>query len=144
MQQLSEALEPQPTPDHPHPPILESFVRPGALDQAATPRFVAAVEALGTIPVAATDLSPAPGWARGTLARIVTLAARPEYERWKLSPREFEILRLLLDGCSSDDIGTRLSITAKTVQNCHYQIKAKLGVRNDIELTRVALKLGLI
>lgn len=62
----------------------------------------------------------------------------------ELSPREFEILRLLLDGCSSDDIGTRLSITAKTVQNCHYQIKAKLGVRSDIELTRVALKLGLI
>lgn len=62
----------------------------------------------------------------------------------ELSPREFEILRLLLDGCSPEDIGTRLSITAKTVQNCHYQIKAKLGVRSDIELTRVALKLGLI
>jgi DNA-binding NarL/FixJ family response regulator len=62
----------------------------------------------------------------------------------ELSPREFEILRLLLDGCSSEDIGNRLSITAKTVQNCHYQIKAKLGVRTDIELTRAALKLGLI
>lgn len=61
----------------------------------------------------------------------------------ELSPREFEILRLLLDGCSSEEIGIRLSITAKTVQNCHYQIKAKLGVRSDIELTRVALKLGL-
>lgn len=62
----------------------------------------------------------------------------------ELSPREFEILRLLLDGCSAEDIGTRLFITAKTVQNCHYQIKAKLGVRSDIELTRAAIKLGLI
>lgn len=62
----------------------------------------------------------------------------------ELSPREFEIMRLLLDGISSEDIGTRLSITAKTVQNCHYQIKVKLGVRSDIELTRLALKLGLI
>lgn len=62
----------------------------------------------------------------------------------ELSPREFEVLRLLLDGCSPEDIGTRLSITPKTVQNCHYQIKTKLGVRSDIELTRVALKLGLI
>lgn len=61
-----------------------------------------------------------------------------------LSPREFEILRLLLDGCSAEDIGSRLSITGKTVQNAHYQIKSKLGVRTDIELTRVALKLGLI
>lgn len=61
-----------------------------------------------------------------------------------LSPREFEILRLLLDGCSAEDIGSRLSIAAKTVQNCHYQIKLKLGVRSDIELTRAAIKLGLI
>ncbi|MBH2009163.1 MAG: response regulator transcription factor [Xanthomonadaceae bacterium] len=62
----------------------------------------------------------------------------------ELSPREFEILRLLLDGCSAEDIGTRLSIAVKTVQNCHYQIKAKLGVRSDIELTRAAIRLGLI
>lgn len=62
----------------------------------------------------------------------------------ELSPREFEILRLLLDGCSAEDIGTRLSITPKTVQNYHYQIKNKLGVRSDIELTRAALRLGLI
>jgi len=62
----------------------------------------------------------------------------------ELSPREFEILRLLLNGCSAEEIGTRLSITAKTVQNCHYQIKTKLGVRSDIELTRTALRLGLI
>lgn len=61
-----------------------------------------------------------------------------------LSPREFEILRLLLEGCSASEIGERLSITAKTVQNCHYQIKTKLGVRTDIELTRAAARLGLI
>ncbi|SFV11138.1 response regulator [Pseudoduganella namucuonensis] len=62
----------------------------------------------------------------------------------ELSPREFEILRLLLDGHSSEDIGTRLSIAAKTVRNCHYQIKVKLGARSDIELTRTAIRLGLI
>lgn len=61
-----------------------------------------------------------------------------------LTPREFEILRLLLDGCDAATIGAKLSISTKTVQNCHYQIKAKLGVRSDIELTRTALKLGLI
>jgi two-component system, NarL family, invasion response regulator UvrY len=62
----------------------------------------------------------------------------------ELSPREFEILRLLLEGRSPEDIGTRLSIAAKTVQNCRYQIKVKLGVRTDIELTRIALEMGLI
>lgn len=62
----------------------------------------------------------------------------------ELAPREFEILRLLLDGLGPEEIGSRLSISAKTVQNCHYQIKSKLGVRSDIELTRLALRLGLI
>lgn len=62
----------------------------------------------------------------------------------ELSPREFEILRLLLDGQNAEQIGEILNISPKTVQNGHYQIKAKLGVRTDIELTRLALKLGLI
>jgi DNA-binding NarL/FixJ family response regulator len=61
----------------------------------------------------------------------------------ELSPREFEILRLLVGGRSVDEIGTTLHISPKTVQNCHYQIKAKLGVRSDIELTRLAIRLGL-
>ena len=74
----------------------------------------------------------------------LALINRPSDPLADLSPREFEILRLLLDGCGTEEIGSRLSISAKTVQNAHYQIKSKLGVRTDIELTRVALKLGLI
>lgn len=72
------------------------------------------------------------------------LLERPDEPLAQLSPREFEILRLLLDGASAEEIGTRLSISAKTVQNCHYQIKVKLGVRSDIELTRMSHRLGLI
>lgn len=74
----------------------------------------------------------------------LALIDRPREPLAELAPREFEILRLLLDGCSADEIGVRLSISAKTVQNCHYQIKSKLGVRSDIELTRLALRMGLI
>jgi DNA-binding NarL/FixJ family response regulator len=74
----------------------------------------------------------------------LALVDRPREPLAELAPREFEILRLLLDGCSAEEIGERLSISSKTVQNCHYQIKSKLGVRSDIELTRLALRLGLI
>jgi hypothetical protein len=35
------------------------------------------------------------------------------------------------------------SLSVKTVQNLHYQIKSKLGVDSDIELTRLALSWGL-
>ncbi len=32
----------------------------------------------------------------------------------------------------------------KTVYNCHYLIKRKLGVAGDIELTRLAIRLNVI
>lgn len=61
-----------------------------------------------------------------------------------LTLREFEILRLLLAGKDADAIAATLHISPKTAQNGHYQIKAKLGVRNDIELVRQAMKWGLV
>lgn len=61
-----------------------------------------------------------------------------------LTPREFEILRLVLDGRSAEEIGEALHISPKTAQNIHYQVKAKLGVKSDIELMRLALRLKLL
>lgn len=62
----------------------------------------------------------------------------------ELSPREFEVMRLLLGGQAVEEIADILNISPKTVQNTHYQIKAKLGVRSDFELARLAMKLKLI
>lgn len=61
-----------------------------------------------------------------------------------LTVREFEILRLLVEGRSTEDIAQTLNISAKTVCNCHYLIKRKLGVAGDIELTRLAIRLKVI
>jgi two-component system, NarL family, invasion response regulator UvrY len=58
--------------------------------------------------------------------------------------REFEILRLLLEGLSATDIAGMLHISPKTVSNSHYVVKQKLGVSNDIELTRLAIKLNIL
>jgi len=74
----------------------------------------------------------------------LTLLKGEVHPAQELSPREFEILRLLLAGQGAEDIGTALHISPKTVQNCHYQIKAKLGVKTDIELARLAMKFRLI
>ncbi|MCB1888396.1 MAG: response regulator transcription factor [Rhodocyclaceae bacterium] len=59
-----------------------------------------------------------------------------------LTPREFEILRMLVAGHSHAAIAGALFLSPKTVQNCHYQIKAKLGARNDIDLARIAAPLA--
>ncbi len=61
-----------------------------------------------------------------------------------LTVREFEILRLLVEARTTEDIAQTLSISPKTVGNCHYLIKRKLGVTSDIELTRLAIKLNVI
>ncbi|MGZ4960797.1 MAG: response regulator transcription factor [Methylomonas sp.] len=61
-----------------------------------------------------------------------------------LTAREFEILRLLVDGRTSDEIARILNISPKTACNCHYLIKRKLGVTSDIELTRLAIKLNVV
>ena len=61
-----------------------------------------------------------------------------------LSVREFEILRLLVEGRTTEDIAQTLNISPKTVCNCHYLIKRKLGVAGDIELTRLAIRLKVI
>ena len=62
----------------------------------------------------------------------------------ELTVREFEILRLLLEAKSSQDIAELLNISPKTVANSHYIIKKKLGVNSDIELTRLAIKMNLV
>lgn len=61
-----------------------------------------------------------------------------------LTPREFEVLRLLLAERTTEDIAGLLHLSPKTVANLHYLIKGKLGVGSDIELVRLALRQGIL
>ena len=62
----------------------------------------------------------------------------------ELSPREFEIFRMILDARSTDEIAAALNVSRKTVANYHYGIKSKLGVSSDIELLYLGLRQGLV
>lgn len=62
----------------------------------------------------------------------------------ELTVREFEILRLLVDGRGHDEIAEMLHVSPKTVANSHYLIKRKLAVDSDIQLTRLAIKLNVL
>jgi two-component system, NarL family, invasion response regulator UvrY len=61
-----------------------------------------------------------------------------------LSPREFEILRMLLAAKSTDEIAAALNLSRKTAANYHYSIKSKLGVTSDIQLLHLGLRHGLV
>lgn len=61
----------------------------------------------------------------------------------QLSPREFEILRMILDAKTTDVIAETLNLSPKTVNNYHYAIKSKLGVSSDIDLVYYCMRHGL-
>lgn len=61
-----------------------------------------------------------------------------------LSPREFEVFRLLADSKSVNDIAELLNLSPKTVGHHVTSIKAKLGISNIAGLTRLAIRLGVI
>jgi len=61
-----------------------------------------------------------------------------------LSEREYQILLLILAGHDTGDIATSLHISNKTVSNHHTKIMHKLGVSNPVELTRLAIREGII
>jgi DNA-binding NarL/FixJ family response regulator len=60
-----------------------------------------------------------------------------------LSDREFEVFRLLLTGLSVTEIGARLSVSVKTVSTHKANLMQKMGLQNQSELIRYALKHGL-
>lgn len=59
-----------------------------------------------------------------------------------LTPRELEVLRLLLAGTSAQQIAETLHLSVKTVHNLHYQVKTKFGTSSDFELARIAWREG--
>ena len=62
----------------------------------------------------------------------------------RLTSREFEIFRLIVEGKAVEGIAKRLSISRKTVANYQTMLKHKLGVSQPVELVRLAMKHGVI
>jgi DNA-binding NarL/FixJ family response regulator len=61
-----------------------------------------------------------------------------------LTPRELEGVKLIAEAFTSDQIAMELSISRRTVDRHRENILAKLGMRDRVELTRYAIKRGLI
>jgi DNA-binding NarL/FixJ family response regulator len=61
-----------------------------------------------------------------------------------LTPRELQIVKLIAEGYTSDEIATDLVISRKTVDHHRANVLAKLEMRSVAELTRYAIRRGLI
>ena len=61
-----------------------------------------------------------------------------------LTPREIEVVKLVAEGHTSDEIAEMLVISRKTVDRHRANILEKLGMRDRVDLTRYAIRRGLI
>ena len=58
----------------------------------------------------------------------------------KLSQRETEVVSLILQGKTIQEMSDMLSISDKTINTYRYRIYEKLQIKNDVALTRMAVK----
>ena len=60
----------------------------------------------------------------------------------KLSRRESEVVTLILQGKSIKEMSEMLILSDKTVNTYRYRLYDKLNIKNDVQLTRLAIKFG--
>lgn len=61
----------------------------------------------------------------------------------RITPREIEIIRLVAQGLTNQEIGERLSISRWTARTHVSTVLGKTGARNRVELTLWALSNGI-
>ncbi|OUS32817.1 two-component system response regulator UvrY [Thalassotalea sp. 42_200_T64] len=61
-----------------------------------------------------------------------------------LSERELQIMMMITRGEKVVDISTQLSLSSKTINSYRYRMFDKLSVCNDVELTHLAIRYGLL
>jgi two-component system invasion response regulator UvrY len=62
----------------------------------------------------------------------------------ELTQRETQVMLLIVKGESNKEISAKLCLSPKTTSTYRYRLFEKLGVENDVELTRFAIRHGLI
>jgi two-component system response regulator FixJ len=61
----------------------------------------------------------------------------------ELSPRQREVMELLIDGLSNKEIGRELRISPRTVETYRAFVMAKMGASSLAELVKMAIRVGL-
>lgn len=81
------------------------------------------------------------------VARQMALSMLPGNEQSpfdRLSQREVQVLMMVAQGRNVHEISERLCLSSKTVSTYRYRLFDKLGVENDVELTRLAIRHGIV
>jgi DNA-binding NarL/FixJ family response regulator len=79
-----------------------------------------------------------------TLVRDFVDRGRDDEQFDVLTPRELQVLKLIAEAYTSKQIAQELFISVKTVERHRQNILDKLGMSDRVELTRYAIRRGLI
>lgn len=123
---------------HEDPAYARDALAAGALGYVV--KRAADVELVLAIRTVAAGATYVDGSIRRSLDKRASPAPRAGVEG--LSRRETEVLRLLAEGLTNQEIAANLHLSTRTVETYRANVQQKLGVRTRAELTRVAREAG--
>lgn len=85
-----------------------------------------------------------PGAVATLIRSYLNQGSEPARDASLLTPREEEVLKLIAEGHSGREIAEMLFLSPKTVERHRANLLEKLGMRDRLELTRYAIRCGLI
>lgn len=85
-----------------------------------------------------------PATVRALLREHLDRAREGEASADLLTIREQEVIKLIAEGSTSEEIAAQLVISPRTVDRHRENILSKLGLRNRVDLTRYAIRRGLV
>ena len=85
-----------------------------------------------------------PGAGSETIEGALRAAREGEDPRQPLTPRETEIVKLVAESYTTKEIAQALFIAEKTVDSHRANVMEKLGLHDRVELTRYAIRNGLV
>jgi two-component system, NarL family, response regulator NreC len=123
--------------------LLKEAIKAGAagyiLKRAAEAELISAIRV-----ILRGDIYVDPAMLRGLIEESPQPQVNQEEQNEPLTPRETEVLKLIVEGCTNRQIGQELNISIRTVEGHRANIADKLGIHSRVELVRYARQHGLI
>jgi len=123
--------------------LLREAIKAGAsgyiLKHAAESELIAAIQR-----ILRGDLYVDPALVRLLLQEPAAPSAVPPESTEALTPREIEVLKLIVQGYTNRQIGEELNISFRTAESHRASLSEKLGMHSRVELVRYAREHGLI
>lgn len=123
--------------------LLREAIKSGAsgyiLKQAAEAELISAIQI-----VMRGDMYVDPSMLRGLIEEQPKPANSTPETVEDLTPREIDVLQLIVQGYTNRQIGEELKISVRTVEGHRANLTSKLGLRSRVELVRYAREHGLL